>query len=113
MLQFNIDNYDGVTHIIMVPNSIHILDLPMVLVSPHHWTQQTADTNISTSGRKSTIFQFQGYRKAVPYSIRLNTPSFRPTLVTLRYHTFAVCFKVENSPNVKKFRCSQDVVTDD
>ena len=32
-LKFRIDN-DGITHSITVPNSVHIPDLPMVLVSP-------------------------------------------------------------------------------
>ena len=34
MLKFIIDDNDGITHTINVPNSVHILYLPMVLVSP-------------------------------------------------------------------------------
>ena len=37
-LKFRIDNNDnnGIIHTITVPNSVHIPDLPMVLVSPQH-----------------------------------------------------------------------------
>ena len=35
-LKFRIDNENGITHNINVPNSVHIPDLPMVLVSPQH-----------------------------------------------------------------------------
>ena len=33
-LKFRIDDNNGITHSITVPNSVHTLDLPMVLVSP-------------------------------------------------------------------------------
>ena len=51
-LKFIMDNDNGITHTISVPNSFHIPDLPMVLVSPQHWAQQTADGTVSTSGTK-------------------------------------------------------------
>ena len=38
-MEFKIDDDDGITHTIRVPNSVHIPDLPMVLVSPQHWSQ--------------------------------------------------------------------------
>ena len=42
-LKFRIDDDNGITHTINVPNSVHIPDLPMVLVSPQHWEQQMPD----------------------------------------------------------------------
>ena len=57
-LKFRIDNNNGITHTINVPNSVHIPDLPMVLVSPQHWAQQTSDRIVSTSGAKNTILTF-------------------------------------------------------
>ena len=36
MLKLIIDDDDGIPHTITVTNSVHILDLPMVLVSPQH-----------------------------------------------------------------------------
>ena len=36
-LKFRIDDDNGITHTINVPNSVHIPDLPIVLVSPKHW----------------------------------------------------------------------------
>ena len=59
ILKFRIDNDDGITHTINVPNSFHIPYLPIFLVSPQHWAQQTSDGNKSTSGANSTILTFQ------------------------------------------------------
>ena len=36
-LKFRIDDDNGITHTINLLNSVHIPDLPMVLVSPQHW----------------------------------------------------------------------------
>ena len=43
ILKFRIDDDDGVTYTITSPNSIHTLDLPMVLVYPQHWAKHTSD----------------------------------------------------------------------
>ena len=42
-VKFIIDDNNGITHSITAPNSVHTLDLPMVLVSPQYWAQQTSD----------------------------------------------------------------------
>ena len=39
ILKFRIDDGNGITHKINVPNSVQIPDLPMVLVSTQHWAQ--------------------------------------------------------------------------
>ena len=65
MLKFRIDDENGITHTINVPNYVHVPDLPIVLVSPHHWSQQTSDNTELTSGAKSTILTFRGYRKTI------------------------------------------------
>ena len=56
--KFRIDDDNGITHTITVPNSVHNPGLPMVLVSPQHWAQQTSDGIESTSGAKSSILNF-------------------------------------------------------
>jgi len=112
-MEFKIDDDDGVTHTIRVPNSVHIPDLPMVLVSPQHWAQQTTDDTESRSGGKHTILTFRGYKKTIPYSTRSNVPSFRSTPGTLRYQAFAACFEATKDPKAKEFRRSQHIVTDD
>ena len=78
MLKFRIDDDDGITHTINVKNYVYIPDLPMVLVSPQHWAQQTSDGTESTSCVKSIILNFRGYRKTIQYSAYSNTPSFVP-----------------------------------
>ena len=77
-LNFRIDDDNEITHTINVPNYVHILYLPMVLVSPQHLSQQTSDGTKSTSGAKITILTFRGYRKTIQYSAHSNTPSFFP-----------------------------------
>ena len=89
-LKFRIDDDDGITHSITVPNSVHIPDLPMVLVSPQHWVQQTSDETKSTSSVKSTILNFQGKMKTIPYSMQSNTPSFCSTSMTFHYQYFVL-----------------------
>ena len=74
-LKFIIDEKNGITHTINVPNSVHIPDLPMVLVSPQHWAHQTPDGTKSTSSSKSTILTFRGYRKTIQYSAHSMVPS--------------------------------------
>ena len=91
-LKFRIDSDDVITHTIDVPNSVHIPDLPMVLVYPQHWAHQKSDGTESTSGTKSIILTFRGYRKTIPYSAKSNTPSFSPTSETLRYQFFVATF---------------------
>ena len=56
-LKFRIDNDDGITNTINVPNSVHI-PLPMDVVFPKHWAQHTSDGTESISGAKSTILNF-------------------------------------------------------
>ena len=111
-LQFRIDDDDGVTHIITVPNSVHIPDLPMVLVSPQHWAQQTTDNTESTSGGRHTVLSFRGYKKTIPYSAQSNTPSFRSTPGTLRYQAFAAVVEHGNKTSKVLLR-SEHVVTVD
>ena len=38
-LKFRIDDDNGITHTINVPKSVHVPDLPMVLLSQQHWAQ--------------------------------------------------------------------------
>ena len=110
-MKFRIDNNNKIKHSITVPNSVHIPDLPMVLVPPQHWAQQTSNGTESASGTKSTILTFRGYRKTIPYSTQSNTPSFRSTSGTLRYQYFAVM--VENgSTTSKTLPPSEHVVTE-
>ena len=111
-LQFRIDDDDGVTHNITVPNSVHIPDLPMVLVSPQHWAQQTTDNTESTSCARHTVLSFRGYKKTIPYSAQSNTPSFRSTPGTLRYQAFAAVVEHGNKTSTSLLR-SEHVVTED
>ena len=55
---FCIDDDEGRTHEISIPNSVHIPDLPMVLISSQHWAQNTADDVYETTGAASTVIRF-------------------------------------------------------
>ena len=65
-LKFIIDDDDGVMNIITVPNSVYIPDLPMVLVSPQHWSQQMPDGTESISSGNYTILSLRGHREMIP-----------------------------------------------
>ena len=110
-LKFIIDDEDGITHTISVPNSVNISDLPMVLVSPQHWSHQTSDGTESTSGANITTLTFSWYRKNIPYSAQSNTPSFCSTSGTLRYQYFSTMVD-HRSTSSKTFLRSKHVVTD-
>ena len=111
-LKFRIDDDNGITKTINVPNSVHIPDLPMVLVSPQHWAHQTSDGIVSNSGAKSTILTFQGYRKTIQYSAHSNTPSFRSSSGTLSYQSFGAMVE-HGSTASKTLLRYEHVVTDD
>ena len=110
-LKFRINNDDGITHTINVPNSVHIPDLPMVLVSPQHWAQKTSGGTESTSSAKSTILTFIGYRKTMMYSTQSNTPSFCSTSGKLRYKYFSSMVEHRSTASKTLFR-SEHVVAD-
>ena len=112
MLKFRIDDDNGITHTINVPNSVHNPDLPMVLVSSQHWAQQTSEGIVSISGAKSTIPTLRGYSKTIQYSAHSNTPSFRSYSGTLRYQSFAAMVE-HGSTASKSLLRSEYVVTDD
>ena len=111
-LKLRIDDDNGITDTINVPKSVHIPDLPMVLVSPQHWAQQMSDGIVSTSGAKSTILTFRGYRITIQYYAHSNTPSFRSSSGTLHYQYFAAMVE-HGSTASKTLLRSENVVTDD
>ena len=84
----------------------------MVLVSPKYWAHQTSDGTESTSGTKSAILTFQGYRKTILYSAQSNTPSFSSTSGTLRYQSFAAMVDHGITESKTLFR-SEHAVTDE
>ena len=68
--------------------------------------------HVSTSGAKSTILTFRGYRKTIQYSAHYNTPIFRSSSGMLRYQHFAAM--VEHGITASKTLLrSEHVVTDD
>ena len=99
-------------HRITIPNSVHILDLPMVLVSPQHWSKQTSDGTGLMSGGKNTILTFQGYRKNIPYSMQYNTTRFWSTFGTICYQYFTEMVE-HGSTTYKTLLISKHAVTDD
>ena len=67
-LKFKIDNGNRISHSVTAPISVHIPHLPMVLVSPQNWAEQTSNGTKSTYGAKSIILTFGGYRETILYS---------------------------------------------
>ena len=109
-LNFRIDDDDGRTHEISIPNSVHIPDLPMVLIAPQHWAQNTDDGMTETTGATSTVIRFRGYSKTIPFNPRTNTPSFRSATGTLRYQAFAGTIDHLDGDSLLS---SEHIVTDD
>ena len=111
-LKFIIYNDDGVTYMTTVRNSVHIPDLPMILVSLQHWAQQTSDGTESASDGKNTILSFRWYRKTIMYSVQSNTPSSRSASGTL-WNQYFVAMVEYGSPTSKTLFRSKHVGTDD
>ena len=111
-LKFIIDDDDGVMNIITVPNSVYIPDLPMVLVSPQHWSQQMPDGTESISSGNYTILSLRGHREMIPYSIQSNTPIFRSIPGALRYQYFAALI-YHDSFFSEEILCYKHIVTYD
>ena len=83
-LQFNIDDDNGKMHTITIPDSGYIPQLPLVLVSPQHWAQNTSDCVSETTGEHGTTLRFRGTTKTVRHADATHTPVFRTTQGTVR-----------------------------
>jgi hypothetical protein len=110
MFCYRIDDDQGRTHEISIPNSVHIPDLPMVLISPQHWAQNKRDDVNETKGATSTVIRFRKYIKTIPLNPQTNTPSFRSANGTLRYQAFAGTIDHYDGDSLLS---SKHIVTDD
>ena len=108
-LNFKIDDENGRTHNISVLYTVHIPDLPLVLLSPHKWAQNLTNGTTETTGATSTVLRFHGYAKTICLNPCTNTPNFISTPVTLRYQEFSGTI---NHFDEDSLLSSEHVVTD-
>ena len=108
-MNLNIGDDNVKTHKTDTPNSIHILNLPMIFLSPQHWAQNTTDNTTKTTCVTSTVLRFCGYAKTLRINPRTNTPIFRSTPDTLRYQAFTGT--IDNFDD-KSLLLSEHVITD-
>ena len=80
---FKLEDDTGQPHIIKIPHSIYIPDLPLTLLSPQHWAQEAKDhsptpegTGCRTNSTSVIIFWDQGrFERTIPMNPKTNTPS--------------------------------------
>ncbi|EJK76133.1 hypothetical protein THAOC_02121 [Thalassiosira oceanica] len=114
---FNIEDDDGATHIIRIPNSLYIPTATKVLLVPQHWAQEANDT---TPIRFGTMCQSvdngvilywnqQRYKKTISLDPRSNVPVFRTAASSSAYDNYAANPDViEASPAEQVFELTPD-----
>ena len=80
---FTIEDDNGKMHKICIPNSLHIPDLKLCLLSPQHWAQEAGDdypmpngTRMENTASHCILIWKQGScRKSITFDLATNTPS--------------------------------------
>ena len=94
---FNIEDDEGKTHTIRIPNSLYVPELPMSLLSPQHWAQEANDNTPIQHGTRmenfadgcKLIWNQLDFAKTIPFEVATNTPVFRTAPSTCSYCAFA------------------------
>jgi hypothetical protein len=100
-----IEDNDGGTHTIKIPNSLYLPALRQCLLSPQHWAQEAkAMGNIGEWEANRTwmenywdkcVLLWRGgrFRRSIPHSPTTNTPSFHTAAASKTYRAFAATFE--------------------
>jgi hypothetical protein len=99
--KFKVNNGDGTTHEIKIPNSLYLPDLKRCLLSPQHWAQEAGDnyplpqgTRMENDNKRCVLVWGQGkYKKFIPYNSTSNIPIMYSALSSLAYHAYATTFE--------------------
>jgi hypothetical protein len=112
--KIKIEDDNGRTHEIKIPNSLYLPGLERCLLSPQHWAQEAGDEHPLPEGAwcKNTathniLFWDQKYfQKSVPHSSLMNTPVFYTAPSSRAYQAFTSTFEALEAP----FFCQEHVL---
>jgi hypothetical protein len=99
--KFKVDNDNGKTHEIKIPNSLFLPDLKRCLLSPQHWAQEAGDnypllrgTRMENDDKRCVLVWGQGkYKKSIPYNATSNVPIMYSASSSLAYRAYATTFE--------------------
>jgi hypothetical protein len=105
-LVLDVNDDDGKPHRIKIPNSLHLPDLRMCLLSPQHWAQEARDNypllhgmRMENTASNCTLIWGQGaFHKTIPFDASTNTPIFFTSPKTSAYRAFAATFMALEAP---------------
>ena len=80
--KFKIEDDDGRTHEIKIPNTLYLPELKRCLLSPQHWAQEAGDnhpmprgTRMENDEKNCVLFWKQGrHKKTIAYNSQSNVP---------------------------------------
>ena len=99
--KFKIDDDNGRTHEIKIPNSLYLPGLKKCLLSPQHWAQEAGDnhplprgTRMESDDANCVLLWDQGrFRKTIPHHPDSNVPIMHSASSLLAYRAFATTFE--------------------
>jgi hypothetical protein len=99
--KFKVDDDDGTTHEIKIPNSLYLPDLMRCLLSPQHWAQEAGDnyplprgTRMENEDKRCVLVWGQGkYEKWIPFNATSNVPTMYSASSSLAYRAYATTFE--------------------
>jgi hypothetical protein len=112
--KFKIDNDNGKTHKIKVPNTLYVPDLRRCLLSPQHWAQEASDNHPLPRGTRmendnkncALLWRQAKYKKTIPFSSQSNIPIMYSASSSLAYRAFATTFEAMKA----NFFCREHVL---
>ena len=95
---FKLDDDNGWTHIINIPNSIYVPNLQMPLLCPQHWAQQCHDSEgaiaFTMADAIVLVWGNGNFCKTILQNNQSNTPTFYTSPSINLYHAF--CATIES-----------------
>ena len=97
--KFKIEDDNGRTHEIKIPNSLYLPGLKRCLLLPQHRAQEAGDKQTWVGNyRDSCVLNWRGGKKTVPFQPTTNVPVFYMASSSWSYCTFAATFKAMKAP---------------
>jgi hypothetical protein len=99
--EFKVNDDDGTTHEIKIPNSLYLPDLKRCLLSPQHWAQEARDnyplprgTWMENNDKRCVLVWGQGkYKISIPFNAMSNVPILYSTSSSLAYCAYTTTFE--------------------
>jgi len=110
-VKFKLEDDSGKKHTVKIPNTLFVPDMPISLLCPQHWSQQTKDHYPVRNGTWCAILPDQcilhwdqrQFKRTVKYDEASNTPRFRTASGSELYRAFVAPLDHElNSESTEK-----------